>query len=165
MASQHEPTHLLALGAITFYDFEKDELPYIYKAINRKYTDDTTINGTRYKLIKVLEELNDKETINVLKKLYQESKGLDLLQSKILSISPYVDSSSFDWNFKNLSNNPPFKIDNYWQLFNPLVDSLSFVSANFEEILKIGENKVEAGTLLVKDDIVPDIHWAFWGPQ
>lgn len=141
LASQHEPTHQLALGAISFYKFEKDELPYIYTAVNQKYTDDTTASGTRYKLLEELEDLNDKETIIVLKKLYQDSKGLDVVQSKILSIAPYIDSTSYDWYFKNLSDNPPFKFENYWELFNPLVDSLSFAAANFDKILKLGEEK------------------------
>jgi hypothetical protein len=30
---------------------------------------------------------------------------------------------------------------------------------------KISKNKLEDGTLLVKDEVVPDIHWAFMGPQ
>ena len=30
---------------------------------------------------------------------------------------------------------------------------------------KIGMNKIETGTLLVKDDVVPDIHWAFLAAQ
>ena len=124
-----------------FYDFEKDELPHIYTALKQKYTDDTTNVGTRYVLLEELEELNDEQTIPLLKNLYQDSKGLDLIQSKILAVMPYVDTKSYDWYFKTFTEAPLFDIKNYWELFTPLSDSLAFTAANFDKVLKIGQEK------------------------
>ncbi|TKC08403.1 hypothetical protein FA048_14715 [Pedobacter polaris] len=139
LASKNPETHQKALGALSFYKFELDELPSIYTALQQPYTDDTTSNGARCVLLGELAQLNDAQTPAFLKKLYQDSKGLDLIQSQILAVLPVADSTSYDWYFKTLSEAPTFKLKSYWDLFEPLTDSISFVAANIDQVLKLGK--------------------------
>lgn len=139
LSSKQLATQELALGAFSFYEFEKDELPIIHTAIQQKYTNDTSTVGTRVKLLDMLVKLKNEQTATLLKKVYADSKGLDLIQSKVLSVLPYVDSTSYDWYFKTLTEAPVFAIENYWELFDPLSDSLSYAAANIDKVLKLSK--------------------------
>ena len=127
----------LAAGALSFYSFEKEDLPQLYKALQHKYANDTSSYGTRVRLLNILQELNNPQTPSFLKELYGKNTGLDLIQSSILATLPLVDQKSYDWYFKTLTTSPTFKLKSYWPLFVPLSDSIAYVAANIEETIKL----------------------------
>lgn len=141
-------TYKAALGALSYYAFDHDELPTIYTALTHKYTDDTTNTGARISLLEFLNNVNDKQTPDFLKKLYQDNKGADLIQSNILSMLPKIDSTSYDWYLKQLEEAPTFKLKNYWFLFSPLKDSLSYTAKHIDQVLKLMEIKEYRPTVL-----------------
>lgn len=148
LLSEDPETYKAAHGALSYYTFDKEELPIIYAALNHKYTDDTTSTGTRASLLEFLNDINDKQTPDFLKKLYQDNKGADLIQSNILSVLPKIDSTSYDWYFKALTTAPTFKLKNYWPLFTPLRDSVSYTSAHIDQVLKLMQVQEYRSSLL-----------------
>ncbi len=139
LASKDKETRKFAKGALAFYDFEPDELSYIYTALGKEYEDDTTVNGVKEMLLNNFFVLKDKNTSTFLKQLYKNNKGKDLIQSKILTILPHADKNSYSWYLKTLVETRPLKLENYWQLFSPMIDSLSFAAANHDQLLKLME--------------------------
>ncbi|WP_131538841.1 TraB/GumN family protein [Pedobacter nototheniae] len=130
-----------AFGALHYYKFDKEELPLIHAALKVKYTDDTTAFGTRSQLIGQLHTLKDPSNITLLKELFNDTKNPDELRATLLYSIPKIDSLQFDWYLNNLIKTPQFKIDNYWDLFSPLTDSLSYSAKNIDKLLLLNEFK------------------------
>ncbi len=130
-----------ALGAIRhYYSFDKDELPVIYKALQRSYADDTLATGVRGQLINELTDLHDDQTIPVLRKLYTDVAGFDALRAGILSSVVAIDPTMYDWYVERLTADrlaPPYT----WSLFRPLNDSLSFTASHLDQLLPLLEHK------------------------
>ena len=125
-----------ALGALSYYKFKKDELPYVYKALQRSYPDDTTEDGTRYKLLEKLATVNVDSTAYFLTGLYHSSGLNDYLKSEILSVIPKLDKKEgYNIYMKLLLNDPPLKATNLYSAFYPLTDSVEFAAAHFNELL------------------------------
>lgn len=138
LLSKDTAVYNAAHGALYYYDFEKDELPAIYSALKHKYTDDTSSTGTRLILMKRLEKLHDEKTVPLLKELYADTKNSDELRESALIQVPNIDSGSFDWYFKELTEQPPInKTDYNWPLFRPLGDSLSYVATHIDKVLNL----------------------------
>jgi hypothetical protein len=138
LLSKDTAVYNAAHGALYYYDFDKEELPAVYSALKHKYADDTTTSGTRLILIRKLGKLQDEKTIPLLKELYADAKNSDLLRENALIQVPAIDSASFDWYFKELTENPPLnKTDYSWSLFRPLSDSLSYVAAHIDKVLNV----------------------------
>jgi uncharacterized protein YbaP (TraB family) len=125
-----------AFSALDYYKFDKEELPSIYKALKLAYADDTTTYGVRGSLIDHLKALKDESTIPFLKELFQV-KNPDVIRAKALSTIPDIDSTNYDWYLKKLTETPPLKIKDYWRLFHPLADSISFAAKHLEELLPL----------------------------
>ena len=125
-----------ALSALDYYKFEKEELPSIYKALKLAYADDTTGYGVRGSLIDNLKALKNETTIPFLKELFQ-AKTPDIIRAEILRTIPDIDSTNYDWYLKKLIETPSLKIKNYWGLFRPLADSISFAGKHLEELLPL----------------------------
>lgn len=134
LLSKDTLTYQKALGALSYYKFEKDELPIIYAALQQKYADDTASTGARASLLNELETLNDDKTTDVLKNLYQAS-NIDLIKGKILSIITAVNKDNYDWYLKSLIETPVLTLKNRWNLFMPLTDSISYAASHINQIL------------------------------
>ncbi|GAA3983601.1 TraB/GumN family protein [Mucilaginibacter dorajii] len=127
-----------ARGALSYYDFEKDELPYLYKALNRTYPDDTLGTGTRGKLIKTLVKVNDEKTLDELQSLYKNPGTSDILKVAILNTLPDVDKKAgYDIYLNLLTSSKALKTDENYEIFSPMRDSLDFVAANFDKIYSL----------------------------
>jgi len=126
-----------ALGALSYYKFEKDELPRLYTGLQHKYGDDTTKNGARGRLIGELETLNDERTLNVLKDLYKDQTNTEILRAHVLGVVTEVDKSSYEWYLGALKESNFSGLEDYWSLFKPLSDSLSYVSVHMDEVMEI----------------------------
>ncbi|WP_316844955.1 TraB/GumN family protein [Pedobacter psychrodurus] len=143
-----------AFGALSYYEFDKTEIPLISAALRIKYPDDTTANGVRIKLIRSLSVLQKQKSIPLLKELFADLKNSDILRAKALVEVVKLDSTQYGWYLKNLSDTKTLDLQNYWTVFKPLNDSLAFVSKNFDQVLAL-KNKIRYRTNVL--DIVSDL--------
>jgi uncharacterized protein YbaP (TraB family) len=131
-------TYKDALGALSYYKFEKDELPLVYKALDHKYTDDTVSTGARAKLIKALTEVNDSKTIGKLTSLFKSPDTDDQLKANILAAIPEVNKKEgYDIYLDLLTNSPALKAKNIYPAFRPLSDSVDYTAVNFKRLLPL----------------------------
>jgi uncharacterized protein YbaP (TraB family) len=127
-----------ARGALSYYNFDKDELPYLYQALNKTYPDDTLSRGTRGKLIKTLATVNDEKTLGELQSLYNKSGTGDMLKVTILNTLPSVDKKAgYDAYLNLLTSSKALKTDETYEVFGPMHDSLDYVAANFDKVLSL----------------------------
>jgi len=124
-----------AYNALSVYDFDKNELPVIYTALKSKYQDDTIKNGTKVLLIKILNAINDEYTVANLKEVFEDKSNTDLIRATALYEVTRIDKNSYDWYFNSLVSNKPFSIENYWVLFSPLRDSLSYSAEHVDKLV------------------------------
>ncbi|TSD66211.1 hypothetical protein FFF34_002075 [Inquilinus sp. KBS0705] len=130
-------TYNYAHGALSYYHFDKQELPYIYNALAETYKDDTLYTGTRHKLLTVLEKVNDDKTINELVNLYKKT-DVELLKTKALAAIPAVDWKQGLDIYLNLLLTEPKVFKEYSnEVFSPLYDSLSYAAINYDKILAL----------------------------
>jgi hypothetical protein len=127
-----------ALGALSYYTFKKEELPIIYAALQKTYTDDTLANGARSQLVKIFETVHDDESVPKLKSLFGSLKNADPVKESILTTLPEINKKEgFGLYFKLLTESKPIAAKNSYKLFSPLSDSLEFVAANFDKVLPL----------------------------
>lgn len=139
LRSKDTLTYKKALGALSYYKFEKDELPLIYAALDQKYTDDTTSSGARAVLINNLVIVKDDQTTGVLKNLYQQSKNSGVIQSEILKVITQISKDNYDWYLKSLTESKGLSMKDRWDVFRPLTDSISYAVAHLDQILPLME--------------------------
>jgi len=126
-----------AFGALSYYGFDKTEIPLINTALKLKYADDTLTNGVRIKLIKELSALQKEKSIPLLKELFADVKNTDIIRNKALTEIVRLDSNQYDWYLKSLSENKALDLVGYWSTFSPLNDSLAYVSKHFDQVLAL----------------------------
>lgn len=143
-----------AFGALSYYEFDKTEIPLMNAALKIKYADDTTTNGVRIRLIRWLSVLQKQKSIPLLKELFADVKNPDVLRAKALAEVVNLDSTQYGWYLKNLSDQKTLHLKNNWMIFKPLSDSLAFVSRNFDQVLAL-KNKPEYRDNIL--DIVSDM--------
>jgi uncharacterized protein YbaP (TraB family) len=131
-------TYKAALGALSYYKFDKEELPFIYKTLDRKYADDTSSTGARTKLIDVLAEVNDSKTIDRLTSLFKNPDTDDQLKVNILATIPEVNKKEgYDIYLDLLTNSPALKTENVYPVFSPLSDSVEYAAANLKRLVPL----------------------------
>jgi uncharacterized protein YbaP (TraB family) len=125
-----------AVGALSYYKFKIDELPYVYGALQKSYPDDTTDNGARVKLIEVLGKVNTDTTAALLNTLYHNLKGKDEIKAAVLSEIPFLDKKNGYNTYLNLLiTDAPFNAKNSYKVFTAMRDSIPFAAAHFEQLL------------------------------
>jgi len=130
-----------ALGALSYYSFTTDELPFVYSALQKTYPDDTISKGVRYKLIEALRDTHDNKTIENLQTLYKTLTDKYLLKSIILNTIPSIDTKSgYDIYFNLLINDKALKTENNYMTFRPLYDSIKYTAAHFKQIVPLISN-------------------------
>lgn len=137
LKSKDSTVYKEALGALNYYVFEKEDLPVIHTALGIKYEDDTSSYGVRNRLIGRLENLHDEHTVPLLKSLYQDKKNPDFLRGAVLTEIPRLDKNSYDWYLDALVESAPLSLNEYWQLTDPLRDSLSYTSKHIDKLLQL----------------------------
>jgi len=147
--------HGEAFDALSFYKFTKDELPYVYSALQKSYPDDTIEDGIRGKLLETISTVNNDTTIAFLTKLYHKASGLDEIKSNILqSITQINEKTGFDIYLRLLATEPPLKVKYAYQLFRPMSDSAVFAAEHFNQLLPFIKNDNFRGAILrVTDNI------------
>jgi hypothetical protein len=138
LQSKDTTTYKKALGALAYYKFTKDELPFIYSALKQNYPDDTSTTGTRCKMINILRNVHDSSTIKQLLTIYQDVQGKDELSAKILNSIPVIDKQTgYDIYLKLLLTQQVIKPNDTYYLFQPLTDSLEYAAIHFQQILTL----------------------------
>lgn len=124
-----------AFSGLMGYEFDKAELPAIYAALKNKYTNDTAQNGTRVSLIKILKAVNDEHTVGNLKAVFEDKSNTDLVRTNVLANITGIDKNSYDWYLNSLLGSKRFDLENYWLLFSPLRDSLSYSAQHIDKLV------------------------------
>ncbi|WP_330862464.1 TraB/GumN family protein [Mucilaginibacter sp.] len=141
LASADSTTYKSARGALSYYKFEKEELPYIYKALQKGYPDDSTYHGAGHLLLNTLGKVHDDKTIDVLAELYKRPDINDDLKTKILKTIPGIDKEKgYDVYLNLLTGSPALKAQYNYDTFEPLEDSLDYVVANYKRIIPLINN-------------------------
>jgi uncharacterized protein YbaP (TraB family) len=134
-------TRVQAVGSLSYYKFQKDELPYLYAAIKKPMPDDSLDYGSREKLLNLLSTVNDSNSVAELKQLYLAPQTPDNLKATILSTITKVDKKDgFNIYLNLLKGTRLLKPDNIYSIFSPLRDSLEYVTANFDKIQPLLKN-------------------------
>ena len=148
LKSTDTTTYNYALGALSYYNFDKQELPYIYNALADTYKDDTLSTGVRWYLLSALEKVNDEKTIDQLVNLYKKT-DVELLKTKILAAIPTIDPKRGFEIYLNLFLSEPKPFKRYlYNVFRPLYDSLKYAAANYDKILPLLKNTEYRNNLL-----------------
>lgn len=150
LGSADSTVYKQANGALSFYKFKKDELPEIYRGLQRTYPDDTSRLGARCQLIGKLENVHDAGTIEQLQTLFASLEGKDLLRSHILSIIPNVDSvKGYDIYLKLLAETKPLKTQNDYTTFRPLHDSIAYAADHFQQLMPLAADSAYKDEILM----------------
>lgn len=127
-----------AKGALNYYDFTDTELPSVYAALKRSYPDDTLYQGIRHKLINKLIKCHNDSTLNQLNVLYHATNTPDELKLAVLRVLPVIDKQKgYPLYFDNLTTTPFIKLQENYEAFLPLQDSLEYAAANFNRIMPL----------------------------
>ncbi len=138
-----------ALGALSFYDFNKSELPFVYASLRKSYPDDTSSSGVRGTLINKVSAFPGDTATDVLTKLYPTFKEKDELKAAVLSAVTQLDKKQgYDIYLKLLSTDPPLKASSPFDVFSPLQDSVEFAAAHFDQLLPFVKNENFRGAVL-----------------
>ncbi|AYL96266.1 TraB/GumN family protein [Mucilaginibacter celer] len=138
-----------AKGALAYYDFKKDELPYVYKGLQTSYPADSLYGGPGRLLLNVLNKTHDDKTIEVLSALYKRADINDNMKPQILKTIVDVDKKKgYPVYLDLLTGGPAFKARYNYDTFAPLNDSLDFVQANYDRIIPLLKNQKFRSSLL-----------------
>lgn len=138
LASSDTSVSKRAKGALSFYDFNKQELPYVYQALQKSYPDDTLFGSTREHLVSALKTAHDSLTIPFLTKLYTGLSGKDNIRETILNTITAIDKKTGYATYINLlTDSDRLETKNIYQAFNPLTDSIAMAAKYFDRLLPL----------------------------
>lgn len=137
LQSTDSTTYGYALGALSYYKFDKAELKHLLSAVQRNYEDDTAETGARTKLIDAIAKFKDPGILDVLVNLFNTTKS-DYIKASAISAITKVDSiKGYDTYLYLLSKSPIENTDITYSLFRPLHDSVDYAAAHYPQILKL----------------------------
>lgn len=143
-----------ALGALSYYKFTTDELPYVYAAMKKNYTDDTLSFGTRYELVGALNKVHDEKTTDELQKLYSTLQDKDLLKSEVLRTIPAIDpKKNYDIYFNLLITDTAAHFKYSYVNFEPLYDSLKYAADHFQQLVPLVPNRAYRNDILALSEV------------
>jgi hypothetical protein len=131
-----------ALGAFSYYEFNKTDLPKLYKAVDAKYASLKNKGLVIETIVSEINNINDANSISFLKSIYLREDASNDLKIKILKAMPQLDYTNSLPVYKTLLfNSPPDTKDNYiYGLFNPFHDSIPLAIDNYKALLKLKTN-------------------------
>ena len=137
LLSKDTTTYNYALGAFSYYKFDKDELSYLLSAVQKTHADDTTQNGARVKLVEAIAELKDPKSIDVLVSVFNATNSDRLRVSVLSNVTDIDKKTGYDTYLRLLISRPVLNTDASYQIFRPMYDSLEYVAANYTKILPL----------------------------
>lgn len=149
LSSPDSVTRDQAIGALSYYEFEKDELPYVYAAMQKSFPDDSTSYGSRGKLLRLLSTLHDDTTATVLKKIYLSPAVPESIKKTALNVLGNDKiKDGFSTYLDLLTNHKLLEKEGMYQVFSPLYDTLDYVTANYSKIAPLLKNDNYRGSML-----------------
>lgn len=132
-----------AKNALLRYDFKKNDLPQIYQALDKKYEDDTLRYGsTRGKLFDILEQVQDEQVLDFIKKIYPTLPTEYRLRIDALNVLAHINTKESIVLLKQLLPSLPVGEKNYsFSLLNSSYDSLKSYQYFFPEIMNMLDNE------------------------
>lgn len=150
LASTDTTKFKYAHGALSYYDFNKDELAYVYKSLEKSYANDSTYEGTTHKLVRILESTHDDKTIDMLASVYKNSQINANVKPDILAAIAQIDKQKgYNAYLDLLTNVPAPKAEYNYNSFVPLIDSNDYVVANYKRIIPLLKNEDYRSNLLM----------------
>ncbi len=161
LKSTDSTTYKRALGALSYYDFEESDLKSLHKTMAITYPDSLKNSQIKNHLAAIFENLNNENTLQVLKTAYQELDASDDLKSNILVVLPDLpNENALETYNELLFNNPPKSSDSYnWSTLSPFKDSLAYSTENFNKLLtlmpytKFRRDIINISTRILEDSI------------
>jgi len=128
-----------AIGAFSYYEFNKKDLPKLYKAVDKEYSSLKNKALVTQAIVNELNNINDENTIPFLKAIYLRKNTPDDLKASIIRSIPKLDYENNISVYKSLFfNTPPIIKTNYpYRLFAPLYDSIPLAIDSYTELLKL----------------------------
>jgi uncharacterized protein YbaP (TraB family) len=131
-------TRAEATAAITYHNFEKADLPKIYKALNVNYADDHRYSGVRSKLFSVLTEIHDETTPDFIKTVYNKLPDSTQLKDEALSALAGMNSEeAFEEMLLLLKTDASTRKFSGYTILNSFYDSLSALNAVLPDLLSM----------------------------
>lgn len=120
------------------YQFDSTEIAFLREALHHVYADeDSVYPNTKQQLIRELASLRDRESVLVLKRLFDNEHESDLVKAAVLTQITTLDSSTFTWYFDALVNRTPVIPQGGYELFHPLYDSLAHVATHLHQLMPL----------------------------
>ncbi|OIQ24028.1 TraB/GumN family protein [Lacinutrix sp. MedPE-SW] len=139
-----------AYGAFTYYEFSKDDVPKLYKAIDAKYA--TTENKEKVieAIINEFNNVSDDNTVAFLEKIYTNYNLNEALKRSILQIIPELKTPNNLTTYRKLLlNNTPKAAEDYnYAIFSPYFDSIPMAIEDYNGLLKLIDSKKYRSQLL-----------------
>ncbi|MBB5393986.1 TraB/GumN family protein [Mucilaginibacter sp. AK015] len=138
LLSKDTTTFNYALGALSYYQFDKTELPYLYSALNKSYGNDTAENATKPKLIRAIAKVKDESSVNKLVGVFNAAGTDTKTKVAILNVIANIDKGKgLETYFNLISNIGDIKTDNAYMMFSSMYDSLEYTAANYSRIIPL----------------------------
>ena len=127
-----------AINAFKYYEFDKEELPILHKALQYDFSKAKN-NVVKNALIDELVLINDASSVQVLEDFYNKNNTSNELKSAILVALPQIESKeSFSTYNRLLFNDPPKTRDSYhYSILTPLDDSLQYTLQHYDKLLAL----------------------------
>jgi len=125
--------------ALNYYNFEKEDINFIHENLFYQFKNEDSINGPKCKLIRALSEINDSLSLAPLKKLFKLKNANSNIRAAILEVLPNLNHEDrLQVYLELLLESPPVNDDiSYWEMLQPLKDSVSFSVKNIKSIIPI----------------------------
>ncbi|EPR70763.1 hypothetical protein ADIWIN_3410 [Winogradskyella psychrotolerans RS-3] len=127
-----------ALKAFDYYEFDKDDLPVLSKALNHSYSEEHN-DVIKSNIIYEFSLINEESSLDILETLYNKPTTSDNLKTDILITIPAIESEkSLVLYNKLLFSNPPTADNSYdYSLLQPFNDSLNYTLENYNKLLTL----------------------------
>lgn len=121
------------------YNFRKEDLPLLYQALNKEYTEtNQVVSGIREDLLEVLFQLNDSTTAPFIASYYKTLPASSPLRARALRVLAGIKSAESVKVLKDiLVADPPANLIEASSIFNPLYDSLVLARTLYPQVLSI----------------------------
>jgi uncharacterized protein YbaP (TraB family) len=138
LKSNDSITYNLALKSFDYYEFNKDELKDLQKALDYDFSKEKN-DIVKAKIIYELTLIDDESSIKVLEDFYNKSDTSDNLKASVLSAIPDIESTDNLIVYNRLIfANPPIEKDSYsYGILQPFNDSLNYAVENYDKLLKL----------------------------
>lgn len=128
-----------AFGALSYYEFEKEDVSLLSKQLSHSFKDDTMLEGAKNKIIAALAPLGNDKTLSEFKKMYLDRRTSAIQKLALIGAIPKVPSkNAITTYFDLLANHPPDRIkDIPYPVLDPLYDTTVVFAENANRIIPL----------------------------